>query len=122
MYSRISLVFLQESRVEGARQQIGHVKLLALPIKICKHDLRASRKLPNDLTTRSARRRQSFSVCNNSKVCELAFTFRQRLPDRDALRTNSQTVTRTLDVAAGVNLAVRGPHCCTDKEIRKRRH
>src|SRR5215213_47448 len=98
------------------------MKFLALPVEVCEHDVRTARKLPDDLAARSARRRQGLSVRNHRKIRELAFAFRQRLPDRDALGTNRQTITRTLDVAARVNLAVRGPHRRTDKKIRKGRH
>ena len=115
-------MLFQESGVESAWEKIGNVKLLALPCEVREYDSRAARKLPDDLATGSARRRQSLSVCNDGQFRELSFTLRQRLPDRDALGAHSQTITRTLDVAAGLNLAVRRLHRCADLKIRKRRH
>src|SRR5678816_4909048 len=93
------------------------MKFLALPGEVCEHDIGVARKLPDDLATRSTRRRQCLSVCDHRQIGEMPFTFRQCFPDRDALGTNRQTITRTLDVAAGVNLAVRGPHGRTDKAV-----
>src|ERR1041385_6035108 len=60
----------QESGIEGTRQKISDVKLLALPFEVREHDPRAARKLPDDLTTCCTRRCQSLGVCNNSHVRE----------------------------------------------------
>jgi hypothetical protein len=51
------LLSLQKARVERARQQVGDMKNLALPIEVRKDDRRAARKLPDDLPARSTRRR-----------------------------------------------------------------
>jgi hypothetical protein len=116
------IMLFQESGIERAWQQIGNVKLLALPFEVREHDARAARKLPNNLTTRSAGRRQSLGIGNDRQIRELSFTFRQRFPDRNALGANSQTITRTLDVTARVNLAIRRLNGRTHLKIRKRRH
>src|ERR1043165_7543141 len=99
IYLRIS--FFQEAGVKGTRQQIGNVKLLALAVEICEHNRRASCKLPDDLTTCSARWCQSLGVSDYCERREVAFTFRQCFPDCDSFGANGQTITRTLDVAPG---------------------
>ena len=116
------IMLFQESGIEGAWQQIRDVKLFAFTFKIGEYDPRAARKLPDDLTTRAARRCQRLGIRDDRKIGELSFTFRQRLPDRDALGANCQTITRTLDVAARVNLALCRLHRRADLKIRKRRH
>src|SRR5689334_6802476 len=98
------------------------MKLLALAIQVSEHDCRIARKLPDDLATRAARRRQCFGIGDYGELREIAFAFRQRLPDRDSFRANRQTITGTLDVTARVNLAARSSYRSTDQEIRKRRH
>src|ERR1041384_6363002 len=120
-YLFTGLALFQKSGVKRARQKLGHVKLLALTVQVCEDDRGAARKLPDDLTTRTARRRQCFGVRDHGELRKLSFTFRQRLPDRDAFRANCQTITRTLDVTARVNLAAGGLHRSADLEIRKRR-
>src|ERR1044071_2586451 len=98
------------------------MKFLALPVEVCEHDVRTARKLPDDLATGSTRRRQRLSVSDNRELRERAFTFRQRFPDGDALGANRQTITRTLDIAAGINPAAGSPDGRTDLKIGKRRH
>lgn len=115
-------MLFQESGIEGAWQQIGNVKLLALPFEVREYDPRAARKLPDDLPTGSTGRRQSLGVGNDRQIRELSFTFRQRFPDRNALGANCQTITRTLDVTARVDLASGRLHGRTHLKIRKRRH
>ena len=116
------IAVFQESGIKGAWQKIGDVKLLALAVEVREHNRRASRKLPDDLTTRSAWRRQRLRISNHSERREIAFTFRQCFPDCDSFRANSQTITRTLDVAPGVNFSAFSSHRSADKEIGKWRY
>src|SRR5690349_3405582 len=104
------LLSFQKSRIKRARQQLAHVKDFALPGEIRENDLRAARKLPDDLPASATRRRQRFRIRNYRQLRKLSFTFRQRFPDRDALRTHRQAITRALDVAPGVNLPTAGAH------------
>ena len=113
------LLLRQKSRIKSTRQQIGDVKRFALAVEIRKHDRRAFRKLPDDLTASAAGRRQSIRIGNNGQRGELSLTFRQRFPDRYSFGANCQTITRALDVASGVDLAAFSSHCRTDKKIRK---
>ena len=80
---------LQKPRIERSWQQIGDMKFFALPVKVCKHDIRASREFPDDLTASATWRRQRFGVGDDSKFGKLPFTFRQRLPDRNAFGADS---------------------------------
>jgi len=86
------------------------MKFFALAVEVREHDRRASSKLPDDLAAGTAGRRQRFRVGDNSKFSKLPFTFRQRLPNRNAFRANRQSITRALDVAASVDLATRSSH------------
>src|SRR5687768_13237308 len=52
------LLLLQEARVEGARQQVGNMKLFTPPLEIREDDRRFARELPDDLPASSARRSQ----------------------------------------------------------------
>ena len=56
LFTNLIMLF-QKSGVESAWEKIGNVKLLALPCEVREYDSRAARKLPDDLTTGSARRR-----------------------------------------------------------------
>ena len=111
-----SFVF-QKARIEGARQQLGDMKLLTLSLEICEDDRYAFRKFPNDLPASATRRRQRLRVSHDSQFRKLSFTFRQRFPDRDAFGANRQTIARALDIASGVNLPVSRLHCRPDLEI-----
>src|SRR5690349_6049241 len=97
------------------------MKRFAMAVEICKDDRRASGKLPNDLAASATRRRQRFRVSNNCQISKLSLALRQSFPDCDAFGTDCQTITRTLDVASGVNLATRSSHCRTNTKIRKGR-
>ena len=116
MNNRILFLF-QEARIEGARQQVGDMKLFTLPAEIREHDRRPTRKLPDDLTTSAARRRQCLRVSHDSQLRKLSLAFRQRFPDRDAFRAHSQSVTRALDIAASVDFAALSPDRRTNEEI-----
>jgi hypothetical protein len=99
------ICFFQEAGVESVREEIRYLKFLALSFEICEYDVGASSEFPDYLTARSTRRRQRVSVCNDCECGELAFTFGERLPNRDSFRAHGQAITRALDVTAGVNLA-----------------
>ena len=107
----------QKSRIECAWQQVGDMKLFALAVEVREHDRRASREFPDDLAAGATGRRQRFRVGNYSKFSKLPFTFRKRLPNRNAFRANSQSITRALDVAASVDLATRSSHRRAHLEI-----
>lgn len=111
------LLLFQKTRIERAREQIGNVKFFRLSVQICENNGRVARKLPDDLAAGAAGRRQRFRVGNDGKLSKLPFTFRQGFPNRDAFRADSQSITRALDVAAGVNFAARCAYRSADKKI-----
>ena len=51
------------------------MKLLALAMQVCEDDRRATRKLPDDLPARAARRRQCFGISNDGELRELPLPF-----------------------------------------------
>src|SRR6185295_43781 len=84
------LFSFQEPRIKRAREQFSDMKNLTLPGEIRKHDLRAARKLPDDLATSATRRRQRFRISHHCQLSKLSLTFRQRFPNRNALGTHRQ--------------------------------
>src|SRR2546429_10011224 len=98
----------QESGVKRARQQVGNVQFLSLPMQICQHYRRVFAKLPNDLPASSARRRELLGVGNDYQSGKVSLAFRERFPDRYPLGANGQAVARAFDIATREHLALVG--------------
>src|SRR5688572_20158483 len=112
-----SFLSFKKPRVKRARQQIGDMENLTLSVEVCKYDGRAAGKLPNDLATRATRRRQRLGIGDHSQRRKLSLTFRQRLPNRHPFRAHGQTITGTLNVAAGIDFSTVSPDRRTDAKI-----
>jgi len=98
------------------------MKDFALPLQVRKNYIGATSKLPDDLPASTARRCQRFRISNHREFCEVAFAFRQCFPDRNTFRTDRQSITRTLNIATGIDFSAAGPDSCTHEKIGKRSH
>ena len=114
------LIFMnagKKASIESARQQFFDRTLLGFALQVCEYDRRVLAKLPNNLPASAAGRCQRFRIRDNRKFSKVTFAFRQRLPDGNAFAANSQTVTGTFDIAAGINFSIRGSHRSAHQEI-----
>src|SRR6185436_21195290 len=84
-------------------------------------DLRLLAVLPDDLAASTAGRRELFRINHDYEVGKIAFTLGQCFPNRHALCTDGQTVTRALDVATGEDLSFFCPERRSDQKFRKGR-
>src|SRR5262245_12839339 len=66
---------LQQSRVEGQRQQILELVSAGLALEIREDDFEITAELPQDLTARAAGRRRGFGVGNDGDAAEFAMAF-----------------------------------------------
>ena len=115
----ISLRFrgAQETRVESAWEKFPDGNDLSFTLKIAEHDRRILRKLPNNLPASPARRRQGIGVGYDGEFSEVPLTFRQSLPDGDALGANGQAITGAFNVTADVDFSFIGLYRGADQEI-----
>ena len=107
----------QEARVESPWEKFLDGNDLRFTLKVAKYDGRILRKLPDNLPASSARRRQGISVGYDREFCEVPLTFRQGLPDGDALGANGQSVTGAFNIAADVDFSLRGLYRGPDQEV-----
>src|SRR6476620_2118786 len=110
---------LQKPGVKRLRQKLSDIDDFTLPLQIRQRDLGVLGVFPDNLPASAARRSQLFGVDDNHEIGEIAFTFRQRLPNRHAFGADGQAVTRAFDVAAGVNLSGRRAQRCAHQKIRE---
>ena len=84
------------------------MQLFLLPMQICQQYRRVFAKLPNDLPASSARRRELLGVGNDYQSGKVSLAFRERFPDRYALRADSQAKTGAFNIASGEYFPI---HC-----------
>ena len=95
----------QESRVKRLGQEFSDIDNFTLALQVRERDLGVLGVLPDDLAAGAAGRRQLFGVNHDYQIGEVAFAFRQGLPDRDTLGADGQTIARAFDIAARVDLS-----------------
>src|SRR5207237_8336000 len=70
----------EEVRVEGTRQQVGHLQRLSFAAQVGERHGYVAAELPDDLATRTARRRQTFCIGGNRELLDFACSLRYPLP------------------------------------------
>src|ERR1019366_4938307 len=98
---------LQVRRIKRPWEQLFEPQHFTLAAQIYQHNFDVAAKLPQDLAARPARRRERLGIGGDRDAPELTRAFGNRLKHGHALRAECQSISRVLDIAAGMHSAAR---------------